>query len=330
VRSAVQFAVPPGFMTFSPKLLPAFSHLPPLLTHRDGRSLDWLFTPHYAYTPMTHDIVDGYLRVQQRPGFDAAVRELYRGMIIPEVMRLATGYYKRRRLHPPTLAVFGRHDGPFTEPTVRMVCRGHERYADRFDLAFIDDAAHFVIDDAPDAVADLVLEWIAREAPSSGKGGSIGPAETIALRVQRELPGTPEEVFDAYTDPQQQRRWLSVLGPEEGEVQTTVDLRVGGRWEATFRPNPQTLVHDVQTYRELDRPRRLVTDLVGESNVGGQPMPPIETGIVMTFEATDAGTLVTVEQSGFPAAEMRDFFRDVAWPGGLARLGEHLRAGRAG
>lgn len=168
VRTAVQLAVPPGFMTFSPKLLPAFKHMPPLLRHSPGDSLTWLFGPDYAAKPMTADVVDGYLRVQARPGFDAAVRALYRGMIIPEVMRLSTGHYKRRRLRPPTLAVFGRQDGPFTEQTVRRICRGHERYADRFELAFVDDAAHFVVDDAPDDVAALCLQWFTRSGQGSG------------------------------------------------------------------------------------------------------------------------------------------------------------------
>lgn len=168
VRTAVQFAVPPGFMTFSPKLLPAFRHMPPLLRHRDGASLDWLFGADYAAKPLAADVIDGYLRVQTRPGFDAAVRALYRGMIMPEVMRLSTGHYKRQRLRPPTLAAFGRQDGPFTEQTVRRICRGHERYADRFELAFVDDAAHFVVDDAPDAVAALCLDWFSAAEQARG------------------------------------------------------------------------------------------------------------------------------------------------------------------
>ncbi|OFI37628.1 hypothetical protein BIU82_07035 [Arthrobacter sp. SW1] len=145
--------------------------------------------------------------------------------------------------------------------------------------------------------------------------------ETIGLTLHRELPGTPEEVFDAFTDPAKQRMWLSALGPEEGAVETTVDLRVGGTWEARFRPNPQTLVHDVHTYREIDRPHRIVTDLVGESAIEGQQMPALESRIVMTLEAMGGGTRVTVEHSGFPAAELRDFFANVAWPEGLDRLG---------
>lgn len=145
--------------------------------------------------------------------------------------------------------------------------------------------------------------------------------ETIGLTLRRELPGTPEEVFDAFTNPAKQRIWLSALGPEEGAVETTVDLRVGGTWEARFRPNLQTLVHDVHTYREIDRPHRIVTDLVGESTIEGQQMPALESRIVMTLEAMDGGTHVTVEHSGFPTTEIRDFFVNVAWPEGLDRLG---------
>ncbi|REJ05969.1 SRPBCC domain-containing protein [Microbacterium bovistercoris] len=148
--------------------------------------------------------------------------------------------------------------------------------------------------------------------------------EAIGLKVQVEIEATPEAVFDAYTDPAAQRIWLSALGPDEGAVQSTVDLRVGGVWEARFHPNPQTRVHDRQTYREIDRPHRLVTDLVAESFVGEQQLPTVESRIVVTFEPAGQGTLVTVEQSPIATAELRDFFRDVAWPGGLARLGAHL------
>jgi pimeloyl-ACP methyl ester carboxylesterase len=162
VRAAVQFSVPPGFMAFTPKLLPAFTHMPPLLMHREGKSLSWLFTGGYADRPMPAETVDGYLRVQQRPEVTRAVRALYRGMIVPEALRLACGDYRRLRLRPPTLAVFGRHDGPFAEDTVRRICRGHERYAEQFELAFVDDAAHFLTDDAPDAAVELVLDWFER------------------------------------------------------------------------------------------------------------------------------------------------------------------------
>ncbi|MFB8145405.1 SRPBCC domain-containing protein [Microbacterium sp. NPDC056003] len=153
------------------------------------------------------------------------------------------------------------------------------------------------------------------------------PDQAISLRVTREMPAGAEEVFAAYTEPEAQRLWLTQLGPDEGEVRTTVDLRVGGVWEATFRPNPAVLVHDIFTFVEIDRPRRVVTRYTGESTVDGRVTASPETLIALTFTPTDAGTLITVEQTGFPDTQTRDFFETVAWPGGLDRIAAYL-AGR--
>ncbi|WP_194291423.1 hypothetical protein [Cumulibacter manganitolerans] len=43
-------------------------------------------------------------------------------------------------------------------------CRDRQRYAERLELAFVDDAAHFITDDAPDEVAALSLNWFAQAA----------------------------------------------------------------------------------------------------------------------------------------------------------------------
>lgn len=163
VRTMVELAVPPGFMEFTPKIMPAFAHMPALLRHRPGRSLRYLFSPRYMAQPMTDATIDAYLRVHQRPEVEQAVRALYRGLVIPVSFRLMRGVYKRMRLHPPTLVVFGLKDGPFAESTARRICRKHAEHADRFELAFVDDAAHFITDDAPDAVIRLAIDWFERE-----------------------------------------------------------------------------------------------------------------------------------------------------------------------
>jgi pimeloyl-ACP methyl ester carboxylesterase len=162
VRTAVQLSVPPGFMTFSPKLLPAFRHMPPLVWHRPGASLRGLFSAGFVARPMSEATVEAHLSPLRRPDIDAAVRSLYRGMVLPEAMRLGRGVYRRQRLAVPTLVVFGRQDGAFTQELVERTCRNPERYADRIEFAYVDDAAHFITDDSPAAVADLALDWFAR------------------------------------------------------------------------------------------------------------------------------------------------------------------------
>lgn len=162
VRTLVQMSVPPGFMRFTPRMLPAFRVYPRMLWGGHRQSLRWTLGPPWAVHPMSEATLDGYLRVEQRPEVARATRKVVLGMIGPELPRLMGTHYKRMRLQPPTLLAFGQEDRPFTEPVVRGMCRDHDRYAERFELAFIPDAAHFVTDDAPDAVAALAVDWLRR------------------------------------------------------------------------------------------------------------------------------------------------------------------------
>lgn len=180
VVTAVQFAVPPAFMIFTPRLLPAFSHMPKLLIHREGEPLNYLFSEKYLAKPLSDEEIDGYLRTHRVPEVSRAVRALYRGLVIPVVFQLAAGSFKRMRLHPPTLAVFGREDREFPEELVRQICRDHARRADRFAVAFAEGASHFITDDAPDAVVHHTLDWFAEvghgTAPAADGHTTKGPA----------------------------------------------------------------------------------------------------------------------------------------------------------
>ena len=162
--TAVQLSVPPGFMTFSPRVAPGFRHLPRFIWHHPGDSLRGIFSEAYVAHPLTEATIDAHLAPMSRPEVDAAVRPLTRGMILPEAVRLVRGVYRRRRLTVPTLVVFGRRDRPWTEENLRRICRHPERHADGVEFAFVDDAAHFITDDAPAEVAELAVDWFARAA----------------------------------------------------------------------------------------------------------------------------------------------------------------------
>ncbi|TDW69325.1 alpha/beta fold hydrolase [Kribbella pratensis] len=164
VRTAVELSVPPGFFTFSPKLAPGFRHLPRFIWHRPGASLRSIFSEAYVAQPMSEATIEAHLAPMSRPDIDGAVRPLTRGMILPEAMRMSRGVYRRRRLTVPTLFVFGRRDRPWTEELMGHVCRNPERYADRAEFAYVDNAAHFITDDAPTAVADLTTAWFEQAA----------------------------------------------------------------------------------------------------------------------------------------------------------------------
>ncbi len=164
VRTAVELSVPPGFMKFSPRIAPGFRHLPRFIWHRPGASLRGTFSEAYVAHQMPEATIEAHLAPMRRTDIDGAVRPLTRNMILPEAMRLSRGVYRRRRLTVPTLFVFGRRDSPWTEENMRGICRNPQRYADRVEFAYVDDAAHFITDDAPTAVADLAIDWFARAA----------------------------------------------------------------------------------------------------------------------------------------------------------------------
>jgi uncharacterized protein YndB with AHSA1/START domain len=140
--------------------------------------------------------------------------------------------------------------------------------------------------------------------------------DTLELRMTRLLPASPDEVFDAYTDAEKQRIWFSILDQEPGIVEIDVDLRVGGQQTAVWGPNPDTLFRETQTFLEIDRPHRLVTESTG-SSPDGQTMT---TRVELTFEAQGDGCLVTVVQSGFPTPGVRDFFGQQVWVGAFTRI----------
>jgi uncharacterized protein YndB with AHSA1/START domain len=143
----------------------------------------------------------------------------------------------------------------------------------------------------------------------------------LSLRIERTLQATPDVVFDAYTDAEKQKIWFSILDERPGIVEIDVDLRVGGTQTAVWGPDADTLFREVQTFLVVDRPRRLVTESTG-STPDGMAMT---TRIDITFEpAGDDSTLMTIEQSGFPVPEVRDFFVGEVWQGALARIEAYL------
>jgi uncharacterized protein YndB with AHSA1/START domain len=143
---------------------------------------------------------------------------------------------------------------------------------------------------------------------------------TLEMRTARQLPATPEEVFDAYTDAEKQKIWFSILDETPGIVEIEVDLRVGGVQTAVWGPSPDVLFRETQTFLEIDRPNRLVTESVGVGPDGRS----MTTRIEVSFEAAGGGTLMTVVQSGFPVPEIRDFFATEVWVGALARIETYL------
>jgi uncharacterized protein YndB with AHSA1/START domain len=134
------------------------------------------------------------------------------------------------------------------------------------------------------------------------------------LQVERVYDAAPEAVFDAFTDPEAQKE-LYADAPD-WVVRSECDLRAGGRWTIEFGPPDGTPSREFCVFEVVERPKLLIY-------TSTMTMPDgfsLETRTHVTFDAADGQTRVTVVQSGFPAAGLRDEFTD-GWGGILDGLG---------
>jgi uncharacterized protein YndB with AHSA1/START domain len=101
------------------------------------------------------------------------------------------------------------------------------------------------------------LGRLAEHLEAMGKP-AVGDAVGRKVVVKRVFEATAEQVFDAWLDPTAAARWLFAT-PKGQMVRVEIDARVGGCFTIVEKRG-DTPVEHVGTYREMERPRRLVFD----------------------------------------------------------------------
>jgi uncharacterized protein YndB with AHSA1/START domain len=145
---------------------------------------------------------------------------------------------------------------------------------------------------------------------------------SLEIEVARLIDATPEEVFDAFTNPEGQDAFYGQEDPD-WIVRSQCDLRVGGVWTVDFGPSPRELYRHRHVFEAIERPKRLLLTCT-ETRLDGTT---IHIRIEFTFEAKGKKTLMTMTQRGIPTAELRkEHERGV--PNALARLERTIVASR--
>jgi uncharacterized protein YndB with AHSA1/START domain len=115
--------------------------------------------------------------------------------------------------------------------------------------------------------------------------------------VRREIAAPAEELFDAWLDAQSLGSWLRPAGIRETRAET--DPRVGGTFRIVMVDDESPIEH-TGTYREIDRPRRLVFTWTSPSTRFRDSI------VTVTFEpSSNSSTLVEIHQVGLPDEEAR-------------------------
>lgn len=123
--------------------------------------------------------------------------------------------------------------------------------------------------------------------------------------------------FGAFTDREQLRHWWGPLGFTVQSLR--LDVVEGTDYRIAMQPPDGDVFHIRGTFRAVEAPRRLVYTFVYE-----EPDPDDqETVVTLTFEPSDSGTRLVLEQEPFKTAARWELHRQ-GWTETLDRLEKSL------
>jgi uncharacterized protein YndB with AHSA1/START domain len=142
----------------------------------------------------------------------------------------------------------------------------------------------------------------------------VSAADEFAVTVRREIAAPAETLYDAWLDAEQLGSWMRPRVISETRAET--DPREGGEFRIVMVRDGSDIVHQ-GTYREIDRPRRLVF-------TWSSPATDHRDSVVtVTFEPQASGsTMVEIHQVGLPDEESRAGHAE-GWSDALAELERH-------
>ena len=115
---------------------------------------------------------------------------------------------------------------------------------------------------------------------------TVTTASEREILITRTFDAPAARVFDAWTTPEHVRQWWG--SDDAPMVECDIDLRVGGAWRYVTRGTDGTEFAWHGTYREVERPGRLVSTEVFEG------FPDAEAVNTATLTEDDGTTTLTV------------------------------------
>jgi uncharacterized protein YndB with AHSA1/START domain len=138
-----------------------------------------------------------------------------------------------------------------------------------------------------------------------------------SLTLKRRLNARPEQVYAAWTDPEQIAHWFGPAETVAGSVRAAMDVRVGGRFRVNFKTGDGEYHEVGGTYQEVVPGERLVFSWAWHST------PERESLVAITLRADGGGTLLTLHHEQFFDQAARDG-HEHGWTGTLDRLEQYF------
>ena len=142
-------------------------------------------------------------------------------------------------------------------------------------------------------------------------------ATEMRLHLEKILAVPPERVFAAFVDADHLRRWWGPAGFTVPRLQ--FDATEGGHYRIGMQPPDGDVFHIRGTFRAVEPPRRLGFTFIYE-----EPDPDDqETLVTLTFDSTDSGTRVILDQGPFKTTARLKLHSE-GWQDTLERLERSL------
>jgi uncharacterized protein YndB with AHSA1/START domain len=151
------------------------------------------------------------------------------------------------------------------------------------------------------------------------------------LIIERIFEAPPERLWQAWTNPEQMKRWW---GPKDFTAPSVeIDLRVGGKYLSCMRSPEGKEFWSGGVYRQIVPLEKIVvtdsfTDEKGKvvpaSQYGMTGDWPLELLVTVTFEAQAGKTKMTLRHLGLPAGESLEECRQ-GWNQSFDKLAEALK-----
>jgi uncharacterized protein YndB with AHSA1/START domain len=142
---------------------------------------------------------------------------------------------------------------------------------------------------------------------------SPGAAARPGLTLTRRLRARPEQVYAAWTEPENLVQWFGPANVKPGSVQAELDVRAGGRYRVSFTGNDGEYHQVGGVYREVVPNERLVFTWAWHST------PERESLVTVSLRSDGAGTLLTFHHEQFVDETARDD-HERGWSESLGKL----------
>jgi pimeloyl-ACP methyl ester carboxylesterase len=169
LSAQVMISVPPPQMAFSIGMLPGMRHLwhqevialpgigPALLR---GKRLPHHLFAHHSTRELDPEVVGLAAALLRDPELSRAASLLCRRMVLPELVRIIRGAYRRERFAMPSLFIFGEEDLAFPPRVTRKVFADPHLFGADTQLSLVEGGGHYVLDEEPDVTVRLIVNFL--------------------------------------------------------------------------------------------------------------------------------------------------------------------------